>query len=582
MLTGFPASPGIARGRACVRLRGLDELTGRKLADSELESEIQRFRLALRDSRDELEQLKHELLLHGSVPERDAKILDVHIVCLGDPVFISDVEKAVREEKLNLEGALARVITNFARLVELVENTYIKERLSDIREVAVRILKNVRRNGSKEPAPEEATPSEGYILVTEELHVSDVLGAERPLVRGVITEKGGRTSHAAIMARSFGIPMVINVGEVTRKIKDGTYVLFDGSVGTIYVDPPLEVRSEYEKLEKEFDQGQKAYQEVLGKESKTLDGVRVHLYASAGKPGDVEAALAYNIDGIGLYRTEYDFLVGRELPTEEALFESYRATSELATNRPIIMRLLDLDSSRSFGGRHIVREPNPALGLRSLRLLLQDPELLEMQLRAILRANTQGNIWLLFPFVSLPDDVLQAKQKLVEVAAGLKAKKIPHTMPARTGVLVEVPGLVPVLDVILREADFITVGTDNLVQYLMAADRNNGLLWPYLEISQPALFRTIHSILRGAQESGKDVFAFGEIVRDPLFTPFLIGAGLRHFSLSPVSIPRIKQVLVKCRVDASERFAADILAQESKEGIRALLAKKFEEISARG
>ncbi|MBI1850138.1 MAG: phosphoenolpyruvate--protein phosphotransferase [Planctomycetes bacterium] len=580
MLTGFPASPGIAKGKAIVRLRGLEQLTAAKIADDEVEAEVKRFHDALRDSREQLEELKRELLAKGDVPERDVKILDVHIVCLGDPVFVQDVEKAVRGEKLNLEGSLSRVITNFARIVELVENAYIKERLSDIREVAVRILKNVRRNGTAPGAADELPP-DGYILVTEELHVADVLGSERALLRGVVTEKGGRTSHAAIMARSLGIPMVINVSEVTKKIKDGTFVLFDGSVGTVYLDPSIEVRSEYEKLEKEFHQHQQEYQEVLGKESKTQDGTPVYLYASAGKPSDVEASIPYNIAGIGLYRTEYDFLLGKSLPTEEALFDSYRATSKLAGERPIIVRLLDLDSSRSFGGRHLVREPNPALGLRSLRLLLQDNELLELQLRAILRANAAGNLWILFPFVTTPDDVRSAREKVSEVAAALKAKKTPHALPRRVGALVEVPGLLPVLDVVLREVDFVTIGLDNLTQYLMAADRNNGLLWNYLEMSQPAIFRTIRSILEHAAAAGKDVFAFGEMVRDPLFTPFLIGAGLRHFSLSPVSIPRIKQVLLKCRVSASEAFAAEVLAQESKEAIKALLARKFEDVLAR-
>jgi phosphoenolpyruvate-protein phosphotransferase (PTS system enzyme I) len=580
MLTGFPASPGIAKGKASIRLRGLDQLTAAKIADDEVEAEVKRFHQALRDSREQLEELKRELLARGDVPERDVKILDVHILCLGDPVFVGDVDKAVREEKLNLEGALARVITNFARIVELVENAYIKERLSDIREVAVRILENVRKNGSAPAAADEAPP-DGYILVTEELHVADVLGSDRAHLRGVVTEKGGRTSHAAIMARSLGIPMVINVPDVMKKVKDGTFVLFDGSVGTVYVDPPLDVRSEYEKLEKEFREHEQEYQAVLGKESRTQDGTPVHLYASAGKPSDVEAAMPYNVAGVGLYRTEYDFLLGKTLPTEEMLHDSYRSTSKLAGERPIVVRLLDLDSSRSFGGRHLVREPNPALGLRSLRLLLQDSELLELQLRAILRANSAGNLWLLLPFVTTPEDVRAAKEKLAEVAAGLRGKKIPHALPARVGALVEVPGLLPVLDVVLREVDFVTIGIDNLTQYLMAADRNNGLLWTYLEMSQPAIFRTLRTIFEHAAAAQKDVFAFGEMVRDPLFTPFLIGAGLRHFSLSPVSIPRIKQVLLKCRVAASEAFAQEVLAQESKEAIKALLARKFEEVLAR-
>ncbi len=554
MFIGRPVSRGVARGKVVVRVNRATRHAAPKVADKEIPAELSRFHSAIEDSERQLKQIRADLEKSGVAAKPDLDILDVHIACLRDPVFLSDVERAVKEQKLSLESAISLVISNFSRIFELAENAYLKERVSDLRDVATRLLRNVQR--SRSDAEKKPRPPGPHVLVTNELLVADMFDLEDEGYAGIVAESGGRSSHPVLMAKSLAIPMVLDVPGIAARVKDGDFLIVDGSVGSVHVNPSTEVRVEYEKVEAEFKGSLEQYQDLVGVVPRTKDGTRVEILVHVGKASDLDMAAPYHADGVGLFRTEFDFVSSRALPTESSLTAGYSAAAEAMDGKPVLVRLLEADSTRFVGERVLPREPNPALGVRSLRLLLRDRALLELQVRALLRASAKGKIGIQVPFVSSIEDYREARAVIDEVRSRLVAEGA-AIGPAEIGVVVEVPGLVPVLDDLLaREpVDFVTIAIDNLTQYLMAADRTNGNTWRYFERSLPAVFRTVRSVVDTAARRRKPIHAFGDVVTDPQMTPLLLGLGLRRFSMSPISIPRVKQAILATRIEDAKLFA---------------------------
>ena len=562
LVSGTPVSPGIALGYAKVRTSGLDDIAVHKILDADVDQEIERFHGALDGTKKQLAETQRVLEDERILSKHEISIFEAHSACLDDPVFRSDVEKGIRDEKLNVEGALARVISNFARIFELVENSHLKERISDIREVASRILDHLRGPEGTAPLDLEEGPQ---VLVTEELRLADLVSAKDRRFVAVVSERGTRTGHASLMARSLRIPMVTGVPDAVDRLVDGTPLLVDGSVGTVYPDPPAEVREGYQ----EFDRGTDRDDGVATEEPRTSDGTRIHLYASASNPTDLALVRSFGMDGIGLYRTDTPFLQGTSLPREDDLTKIYSGVSEAAGDDPAVIRLVNVGSARGIAGRQIVREANPALGRRGVRLLLEDAEILKLQVRALMRANARGNLRLLLPFVSELADVRSAR-KLVEAQARDLVSEGHEARVPSIGCVVEVPGLLPVIRPLTEEVDFLTIAIDNLAQYMMAADRVNGEVASYLDFCQPGILRSLHDIL---DEAGTriPIAAYGEMVRDHRYTYLLLGLGLTKFCLPPYSLPRIRTLVANTDRDEAAAFARDVLKLDTKEAIRRAL-----------
>lgn len=568
IFTGVAVAPGIGIGKAFVRRTGLGSLPVGKIADREADREVRRFHKAVENARKELTRLLDEFRKTEDPRAKEIDLLEGHRACLADPVFLSDVERGIREDKLNLEASLTRVVSNFARIFELVENTYLKERISDIREVASRIL-HALHPPSEAPPPLPTGPT---VLVTEELRLVDLLTSEAKHYVGIVAEQGARTTHSTLMARSLGIPMVVGVAGACAAIAPGTDLLVDGSVGTVHPNPPIQVRREYEEVERAFQERGGEYSDLLKGPCTTADGVRIQLLASIANPSDLALLRTHPMDGVGLYRTEYPFLQGTELPAEDRLTTEYEEVASAGGEGPATLRLLNVGSSRGLAGRQLKREPNPALGRRSLRLLLADPDLLRLQVRAILRAAARGNVRILLPFASDLDDLRRARAQIAQTREELGREKGQPVPNVSVGVLVEIPGLVPMIPTVCREADFLTIGIDNLAQHLMVADRANSLVEDYLQMSEPGLIRVLKTILDRAGDS--EVAAFGEMVRDPLYSQLLLGLGLRCFCLPPYSVPRVKSILLQTEIGEARAFAEEILALETKEEVRSRVVER--------
>lgn len=573
MLRGTPVTSGIAIGAAVLRNVGLDAMPVRKITEAEVEAEILRFHTALERTGVQIRALREELTREGTLDPAEIRIFEGHAACLHDPVFRSDIEKGIRDEKLNLEGALQRVIANFQRIFELIENSHLKERVSDVREVASRILDNLDIElDAPDPPPTEA----GGILVTEELRMADLVGSNERKFVGIVAERGTRTSHASLMARSLRIPMVVGVEGITRTIKDGAFLLVDGTIGTVYPDPPESIREEYQSLQRDLDRSSDRYSGLIEDPCTTLDGTPIQLYASAANASDLAIVRSFGMDGVGLYRSDTAFLERADLPTEDELTAAYRDVSQAAGEGPAVIRLVNLGSARGVAGRQIERETNPSLGRRALRLLFHNEDIFRTQVRAIIRANESGNMRILLPFVSDIDDIRRARTFIDDCARALVAEGVSPDQCPRVGCCVEVPGLVPMLRTVSTHVDFLTIGLDNLCQFTMAADRVNSTVAEYLDMCQPGFLQQLAMIV---QNSGDlPVQAYGEMVRDHRYTYLLLGLGLTRFCLPPYSVPRIKSIVIQTNRDEAAEFACEVLALETKAAVRKALETKTAEL----
>lgn len=570
LVSGTPIAPGIAMGPALIRTSGLHSVPMRRIAPAEAEAEIARLHEGREHARAQILRLRGRLESEGGLDPEEIRILDTHVACLDDPVFRSDVEKAIRSERLNLEGALARVISNFARLFELIESSHLKERISDIREVASRILDHVAGGAPEPPASNGAA-----ILVTDELRMADLLGLRDRPVAGVVAERGTRTSHASLLARSLRIPMVAGVPGITGRVANDSYLLVDGSVGAVYPDPPAAVREQYEGLPRDLDRGNDL-PALLTEECRTRDGVRVGMYASISGELDASLVRTYRMDGIALFRSDAPFLRGSRLPTPDQLATSYRSVSEAAGSGPAVIRLLNLGSARGVAGRSLPTEPNPALGRRALRLLLEDEEILRLQIDALIEANATGNVHVLVPFVTDISDLERVREWIEARAREQVARGRPDVRVPELGCAVEVPGLVPMLPEIRSRVDFLTLGIDNLAQYAMAADRVNSDVARYLDPFQPGLLRLLATVFDAAGDI--PLYAYGEMVRDGRHAHLLLGMGLRRFCLPPYALPRSKSILLQSDSAEARAFAKETLALRSSEEVRRRLESRNREI----
>lgn len=511
-----------------------------------VERELNRFHRALGDSHEQLADLKRRLA--GKVPADHVRILDVHVALLKDSVFLSDVENLILNEQMSLEAAIGKVISDFDRIFRLVENEMLRERAVDLRDVGIRVLRNLGLQ-SEEGRRRDEGPHE-YVLVARELSIVDMFDPGNERVLGIVTEEGGLTSHAAILARSMRIPTLTGVDDLLEHVAEGDFLIVDATEGVVRVEPDEMLRAQYRQAN---SRGEAGPPRALALPLETSDRQRVGVSASCGNLPEVEQAIGAGIERVGLYRTELLYLLGRQEPTLESLAAHYTAVVEEARGGGVTFRLLHADSGLELSYLHEQREPQPALGRAGVRALLEHEEVLRQQLRAICAASRAGELRVAVPFVTDCGELRRVKEILFDerrlAAGGSAAPRIP------VGAVIETPAAALGAQALAREADFLVVGLDALQQYLMAADRAQHDLASYFEPLHPITLRVLGEVVRAAEEAGKELTVFGVSAATRTNLPLLLGAGLSEFCVPPAELESFA-VLVRATSLAEARSLA--------------------------
>jgi len=548
---GESVSPGVAVGP--IFLRGFDELgAGRRLAADEVEAELNRLREALQQSRAQVEDIKQRQA--ETLGEAELRIFDAHIAYLADAMFVTEIESQVIKERLPVRDAVQQVFAKYDRIFQLVESDLLRRRASDLRDVATRLLRNLE-GGAVRGA---AKPTGPYILAARRLTTADMFDLDNRTVEGIVAEEGGMSSHAAILARSMGIPTVTGIRDLPKLLRDGDPVVLDATAGELLTRPDDRELAEATAAVQRWKQSRHDNAAPAAEQAQTRDGTPVRLLGSCGSAGEAELVRTFGMEGIGVFRTELQFLAEKMRPSEDLLIAAYRQVVEAQAGRPLAFRLLDVAAQAH--GEQRLQERNPAMGLRGVRGLLANRDVLRLQLRAILRAAVgAGEISVLVPFVTALTDLQRVKAALIEERVALKKAGVPCAADVMLAPMIEVPAAAIQLPALLHESDFAVVAVDDLQAHLLAADRDNAAVRDYHEMMHPALFELLARMAKDAERKQKPLVLFGESAADPVRVPFYLGVGYRSFSLAPVRLRGVGKVLARYSIEECRRIAARIL-----------------------
>jgi len=565
-LRGSGVSKGVARGTALVLTCGNRSAAARRaILASEVDGERARLAAALGRAASELSTLQQEVT--ATLGPTQGDIFGAQLLVLQDPGLRDRVVRFVEEEHVNLEAALSEVIDEYTRTLDTVPDTYLRERAADIRDVGRRVLSSLIE-GRRPDGPEIP---DGAIVIAEELLPSVTARLQLDRVRAFVTERGNRFSHSAILARSLGTPSVAAVEGAATRIRTGDRLIVDGVAGLVFVNPEASVEREYERLLVELRAREDVLRAVLEEPSVTLDGTRVPLLANINKLADTEAALRYRAEGIGLYRTEFAFSIRPRFPTEDEQYEFLARAAELFHPRKVVFRLLDLGGDKVLPYFPLPPSRNPSLAQRGIRLLLRHLDVLKPQLRAFLRVSAQHPASILLPVVGGIEDVQQARRIVRQVQDELAAEGKPFDRAIPVGAMIEIPSAALMTRTLAREVDFLSLGTNDLVQYVLAADREDATIAPYYQPLHPAVLRLIHSVSEAAASAGRELTICGEMAGDPLHAELLLGLGLREFSVAPGEMIEVKNAIRHARLHDARRLARRALELGTVAEIEALL-----------
>ncbi|MBZ5750256.1 phosphoenolpyruvate--protein phosphotransferase [Metabacillus rhizolycopersici] len=535
-ILGIAASSGIAIAKA-FRLEN-PKLIVEKTTVLNMNQEVERFEQALETSKIELEGIKEHAF--KELGEDKAAIFAAHLLVLSDPELINPIKEKIKGEQVNAEFALDEVANMFINMFEAMENEYMKERAADIRDVTKRILSHLL--GVTIPNP--SMIAEEVIIIAEDLTPSDTAQLNRQYVKGFTTDIGGRTSHSAIMARSMEIPAVVGTKTVTNDIENGAFVILDGLDGKVIVNPSDGVIKEYEAKKAAYEAQKVEWAKLVNERTVTKDGYHVELAANIGTPEDIKGVLENGGEGVGLYRTEFLYMGRTQLPTEEEQFDAYKAVVEQMEGKPVVVRTLDIGGDKELPYLDLPKEMNPFLGFRAIRLCLEMQDMFRTQLRALLKASVYGNLKIMFPMIATLNEFRQAKSILIEEKEKLQAEGIAVSEKIEVGMMVEIPSSAVMADVFAKEVDFFSIGTNDLIQYTMAADRMNERVSYLYQPYNPAILRLVKMVIDAAHKEGKWVGMCGEMAGDEIAIPILLGLGLDEFSMSASSILKARSQLL--------------------------------------
>jgi len=572
MKRGVPIAPGVAVARAYCVDEGLARRDPRKLDEAAVSGEVARFDRACAAAATELETLIARV--RREIGEDEAAIFHAHRLMLRDPSLIGKVKSAILDRHIDAQTALHEILEEYSRLFNRFKDDYLRERVADLRDVIGRITAQL----GKQQNETVLSLKEPVIVVAPEILPSQAAALDRMHIAGIVTETGGATGHAAIFARSLGIPAISGFPGILREVKTGDMLAIDGREGHLYHNPGSEVESAYRKLQREYVALRDQLVENRDLAALSPDGVSVELLANVNGPADAALAGKVGAVGVGLYRTEYFFLTHPNVPTEEEQYDHYRAVIEAAPNHSVTIRTLDLGGDKTLPFLDNQREANPFMGWRSIRMTSAYPEFFQTQLRAILRAALTGDVSILFPMVSTLEEVHRVRRLLNRTCDSLKHDGVAHAENIRVGIMLEVPAAALCVDHLLPELDFVSIGSNDLIQYLMAADRDNPRVAHLCEPFNPALYRVLHHVVAACQRHNKPVTLCGEMAARPrCFIP-LFGLGLRCMSMSPAFVPTIKETLRRTTLTEAREIAQHVLDLGTTNEIRGYLTRKVKKI----
>ncbi|MBE6052162.1 MAG: phosphoenolpyruvate--protein phosphotransferase [Clostridium sp.] len=536
MKKGIAASKGYAIGKVFVQEHEEIVITDAKVEDVAKEQES--LKVALDASREQLEKIKAKAAVE--MGEEKAAVFEAHITLLDDPEFTGAMNLEIENNSVNAMKAVENVTNTFVMIFESMEDAYMRERAADIKDVSKRIISNLAGKGGDAFAITEANT----IVVAHDLTPSDTAQLDRTKVIGFMTNIGGRTSHAAIMARTLEIPAVLGLGDITTSVKNGDVVILDGITGDVIINPSQDVIAEYEAKKEKFIKEQEELKKLIDVKTTTKSGKRVEVCGNIGKPEDVLGVIANGGDGVGLFRTEFLYMDRDNAPTEEEQYESYKFVLEKMEGKQVVIRTLDIGGDKTLPYLPLPQEMNPFLGYRAIRLCLDRKELFKVQLRALLRASVYGKLCVMFPMISGIQEFMQAKEIVEECKAELKAEGKEYSDTIQWGIMVEIPAAAVMADELAKHVDFFSIGTNDLIQYTLAADRMSEKVSYLYNPMHPAVLRLIKMTIDGAHKHGKWVGMCGEMAGDEAAIPTLVEYGLDEFSMSATSILTAKKIIL--------------------------------------
>ncbi len=566
-IQGIAASSGIAIAKA-FRLEN-PELTVEKKSVTEVEAEVARLEAALETSKSELEIIREHA--RKELGDDKAEIFEAHLLVLSDPELINPIKDKITNENVNAEHALDEVAAMFINMFESMDNEYMKERAADIRDVTKRVLAHLLGVNVSNPS----LISEEVVIIAEDLTPSDTAQLNRKFVKGFTTDIGGRTSHSAIMARSMEIPAVVGTKTVMEDIQNGVLVIVDGLDGEVIVDPSEETVRAYEKKAAEYAEQKAEWAKLVNEKTVSADDHHVELAANIGTPEDVKGVLENGGEGVGLYRTEFLYMGREELPTEEEQFTSYKTVLERMEGKPVVVRTLDIGGDKELPYLNLPKEMNPFLGFRAIRLCLEMQDMFRTQLRALLRASVYGNLKIMFPMIATVDEFRQAKAILLEEKAKLQQEGVQVSEDIEVGMMVEIPSSAVIADLFAKEVDFFSIGTNDLIQYTLAADRMNERVSYLYQPYNPAILRLVNMVIKAAHKEGKWVGMCGEMAGDEIAIPILLGLGLDEFSMSATSILKARSQIRQLSKADIEPHLDTILSMSSTEEVIEFVKSTF-------
>ena len=574
-IQGIGASPGIIIGKAYLLERFKVRLPQKQINPEQVEEEVQRFFNAIQESRNQLTEIKEKIL--DTEVRKHSFILDVHLMILNDEMLLQDTVDTIRKKKVNAEWALDLTLEKLDAAFQAIEDEYLRERRSDLHYVAARIFRNLL--GKKH---DDITKIKGkVIIVAHDLSPADTLQINLKYVAGFITDIGGKVSHTAILSRSLGIPAVVGLEVATSLINGGDPLIIDGETGEVVINPTEEVSQSFLERKRRTKSFEREILKYASLPAETRDGVRIRLQANIEMVEEISSAKMHGAEGIGLYRTEILYLNRKDLPTEEEHFQIYRRLVETIYPATATIRTLDIGGDKFLPDYSKNNEMNPALGLRAIRFSMKETDIFKTQLRGILRASAHGKLRILFPMISGMGEIRQAKAILEEVKKGLMKAKIPFDQEIEIGAMIEIPSASVTADLLAREVNFFSIGTNDLIQYTLAVDRINEHVSYLYEPLHPAILRIIRGVVQSAHQAGIPVAICGEMAAEPTYALVLLGLGLDEFSMNPVSIPKVKKVLRMSRFEETRSLVEQLFqfstASEIECFVRSWMAKRFPE-----
>ncbi len=571
VLKGIPASGGIAIGKGFFLNRILPRSVRSTVGREQVDEEVAAFQRAVARSREQILHIRDGV---ADTSSEHHQILSVHLALLEDSMLVEQTVRTIRENQFAADWAFNKVLQNLLETFHRIEDPYLRERGHDLRQIGHRVLENL----AGRPVDSVAAIRDPVVIVAHDLSPADTAQILKSPVLGFATDVGSRTSHTAITARSLGIPAVVGVEGATEEYRSAETVIVDGEEGVVVFDPTEEAVGEYQERRKAYAQRTRDLAKFARLPTVTRDGKTLLLLANIEFPEEAEVALRSGAYGVGLYRTEFLFLNRKDLPSEEEHFETYRRVVEKFVRHPVTIRTFDLGGDKFASQIELADEMNPAMGLRAIRFCLKEKEIFKPQLRAILRASTYGKVRMMFPMISGVGELREAMAVVEEVRGELRRRRIPYDKEMPIGIMIEIPSAAIVADLLARETDFFSIGTNDLIQYSLAIDRVNEHVSYLYEPLHPAILRLVRRVVEAGHDAGIPVSMCGEMAGEPFYSYALLGLGLDELSMNAAAIPRVKRILRKSVAYEAKEFAGALLLHATAAEIGRALRKKVEDL----